>query len=405
MLIARKPDNTVRVYHIRKEKRMKKSRILVTCPKRMTLYVRQELQELGYPIMYESMAGVFTEGTLHDTMILNLRMRTASRILLLLKECECDSPADLYYHTSKIAWEDIIPRQNGYLSVISAVDTPSIDNTQFANVKCKDAIVDRIRQKTGKRPDSGSDNDYTVIFLYWKDTDCCIYLDTSGTPLSRRGYRMMPHAAPMRETLAAATILATRWDKQSSFINPMCGSGTLAIEAALIATQRAPGLLRPNFGFMHVQDYNHQAWIALRENTESAIIPFESRIIASDRDAKAVQATRENAKKAGVAHLIKVSRCDFSETEIPYGNGTIMLNPEYGKRLGDDEKLLAEYQRIGNFFKQRCSGYMGYIFTGNLELAKHVGLKAKRRIEFFNADIDCRLLEFELYEGKKQIIP
>ena len=154
---------------------------------------------------------------------------------------------------------------------------------------------------------------------------------------------------------------------------------------------------------MHVQDYNHQAWIALRENAESAIIPFESRIIASDRDAKAVQATRENAKKAGVAHLIKVSRCDFSETEIPYGNGAIMLNPEYGKRLGDDEKLLAEYQRIGNFFKQRCSGYMGYIFTGNLELAKHVGLKAKRRIEFFNADIDCRLLEFELYEGKKHI--
>lgn len=385
-----------------KEYGMRKSRMLVTCPKRMTQYVRQELQELGYPVLYESLAGVFTEGTLHDTMILNLHMRTASRVLLLVKECECDTPSDLYYHTSKVAWETIIPRQNGYVSVISAVDTPSIDNTQFANVKCKDAIVDRIRQKTGQRPDSGSETDHTVIFLYWKDTECCLYIDTSGTPLSRRGYRMMPHAAPMRETLAAATVLATRWDKKTPFINPMCGSGTLAIEAALIATKRAPGLLRSNFGFMHVQDFDYEAWQELRDNAANAIIPFENRIIASDRDTKAVQATRENAKKAGVAHMIKVTRCDFTETEIPYGGGVIMLNPEYGKRLGDDEKLLAEYQRIGNFFKQRCSGYMGYVFTGNLELAKHIGLRAKRRIEFFNADIDCRLLEFELYEGKKQ---
>jgi len=367
----------------------------------MTVYVKQELTDLGYPIIEESHAGVFTEGTIADTMRMNLYMRTASRVLYLLKECSASTPEDLYYHTSKIPWESIVPHKNGYVSVISSIDTPSIDNTQYANVKCKDAIVDRIRSKTGNRPDSGSETDYSVVFLYWKDTDCYIYLDTSGTPLSRRGYRMMPHAAPMRETLAAATVLATRWDKKSAFVNPMCGSGTLIIEAALIGTNRAPGLLRNNFGFMHIQNYDIQLWQSMKEAAQKEIIPFNGRLIASDRDAKAVQATRENAKRAGVGNLISVSRCDFKETEIPYDNGVIMLNPEYGERLGDTENLQSVYREIGNFFKQRCSGYYGYIFTGNLDLAKNIGLKTKRRIEFYNADIDCRLLEFELYDGKK----
>lgn len=367
----------------------------------MTVYVKEELLSLGYPIVNESLAGVFTEGSIEDTMKMNLYMRTASRVLYLLRECTASTPTDLYNHTSKIAWEHIVPDKNGYVTVISAIDTPSIDNTQYANVKCKDAIVDRIRNKTGKRPDSGSETDGTVVFLYWKGDDCCIYLDTSGTPLHKRGYRLIPHAAPMRESLAAATILASKWDKKSTFVNPMCGSGTIIIEAALIAINKAPGLLRNNFGFMHIKDYDSRVWEHLKKEAEQAIIPFNERLIASDCDAKAVKATRENAKKAGVANLISVSRCDFTETEIPFDKGVIMLNPEYGERLGDEEELQITYKKIGDFFKQRCSGYYGYVFTGNLDLAKHIGLKTKRRIEFYNAEIDCRLLEYELYEGKK----
>ena len=368
----------------------------------MTSYLKAELIELGFPIIGESFAGVSTEGSFADTLRLNLHLRTAHRVLYSLKDFRAATPADLYYHTSRIPWEDIVP-EDGYVSVVSAVETPSINNTQFANVKCKDAIVDRIRTKTNRRPDSGSETDRTVVFLYWKGNDCCIYLDTSGEPLSKRGYRKLPHAAPMRETLAAATIMATRWDKQSNFVNPMCGSGTLAIEAALIATNRAPGLLRENFGFMHVQEYNPEIWQSLKKSAESAIIPFNARIIATDYDAKAIYAIRENARLAGVDQLIEIDCCDFRDTTVPSGGGVVMLNPEYGERLGDIEHLESVYKEIGDFFKKKCSGYYGYIFTGNMDLGKGVGLRAKRRVEFFNADIDCRLFEFELYAGTKEV--
>ncbi len=381
---------------------MPTSRILVTCPKRMTSYLKAELIELGFPIIGESFAGVSTEGSFVDTLRLNLHLRTAHRVLYSLKDFRAATPADLYYHTSRIPWEEIVP-EDGYVSVISAIDTPSINNTQFANVKCKDAIVDRIRNKTNKRPDSGSDTDRTVVFLYWKGNDCCIYLDTSGDSLSKRGYRKLPHAAPMRETLAAATIMATRWDKQSNFVNPMCGSGTLAIEAALIATNRAPGLLRENFGFMHVREYNPNIWQSLIKSAEQAIIPFNGRIIATDYDAKAIYAIRENSRLAGVDSMIEIDCCDFRDTTVPPGGGVVMLNPEYGERLGDIEHLEGVYKEIGDFFKKKCSGYFGYIFTGNMDLGKGVGLRAKRRVEFFNADIDCRLFEFELYSGTKEV--
>ncbi|MBK9248444.1 MAG: class I SAM-dependent RNA methyltransferase [Ignavibacteria bacterium] len=380
---------------------MPTSRILITCPKRMTSYLKAELIELGFSIIGESFAGVSIEGTFADTLRLNLHLRTAHRVLYSLKDFRAVTPADLYYHTSRIPWETIVP-DDGYVSVVSAVETPSINNTQFANVKCKDAIVDRIRTKTNKRPDSGSDTDRTVVFLYWKGNDCCIYLDTSGDSLSKRGYRKLPHAAPMRETLAAATIMATRWDRKSNFVNPMCGSGTLAIEAALIATNRAPGLLRENFGFMHVQEYNPAVWQSLIKSATSAIIPFNGRIIATDHDAKAIYAIRENARLAGVDRLIEIDCCDFRDTTVPAGGGVVMLNPEYGERLGDIEHLETVYKEIGDFFKKKCSGYYGYIFTGNMDLGKGVGLRAKRRVEFFNADIDCRLFEFELYTGSKE---
>jgi len=367
----------------------------------MTVFLKQEIISLGFPILGEAFAGITTEGTLADTMKLNLYLRTAHRVLFSLKDFRAVTPADLYYHASRIAWETIIP-ENGYVSIVSAVDTPSINNTQFANVKCKDAIVDRIRTKTGNRPNSGSDTDKTVVFLYWKGNDCCIYIDTSGESLSKRGYRKLPHAAPMRETLAAAVIIATRWDKQSHFINPMCGSGTLAIEAALMATNRAPGLLRENFGFMHVKEYNEDAWQALRKSAQSSIIPFKSEIIATDHDAKAIFSVMENARLAGVAENVHCELADFRETRIPQAGGVVVLNPEYGARLGDEEELEEIYKEIGDFFKQKCSGYTGYIFTGNLDLAKKIGLRAKRKFEFFNADIDCRLLEFELYAGTKK---
>jgi putative N6-adenine-specific DNA methylase len=338
---------------------------------------------------------------MEDAIKLNLFLRTGQRVLFLLEEFNAKGPDELYKKIRRISWEDTIPK-DGYLCVTSSVETPTIRDSRFANLKCKDAIVDRMNEKCGRRPDSGPKRDRTVVHLYWKDEECQVYLDTSGEPLSRRGYRKIPLRAPMQETLAAAVILATGWEGNGNFINPMCGSGTLAIEAAMIALHKAPGLLRNNFGFMHLKGFDKSSWNTLRKKIAAGTRKsFNGEMIATDISKEAVEATKKNAMTAGVAHLMDFGVCDYAETLIPEGVGVVILNPEYGERLGKIEELKETYKGIGDFFKKRCQEYKGYIFTGNLDLAKRVGLRTKRRIPFFNSNIECRLLEYDLYEGSR----
>jgi putative N6-adenine-specific DNA methylase len=228
-------------------------------------------------------------------------------------------------------------------------------------------------------------------------------LDTSGEPLSKRGYRKIPFRAPLQETLAASLVMATGWDSGLNFVNPMCGSGTLAIEAALTGLNRAPGLLRGNFGFMHLKGFDKLLWDKLRRDARaSAKKTLKGRIIATDMRQEAVEAARKNAVTAGVDHVIEFGECDYTMTAVPEGGGVVILNPEYGERMGEISELELTYSGIGDFFKKRCGGYKGYVFTGNPELGKKVGLRAKRRIPFYNSTIECRLLEYELYEGSRK---
>jgi len=379
--------------------------ILLTCPLRMAPYLEQEIISLGFTIEKTKDTGVFVKGGIPEAMAICLHSRIASRVLLMLKEFYVKTPLDLYRSISSLPWEDILP-DDGYFTVISSVDTPSITNTQFAQQKCKDGIVDRIRNKMGRRPNSGSAQDKAVIFLYWHAAKCAVYVDMSGAPLHRRGYRLNPWRAPMRENLAAAAIYASNWLPYTMpFIDPMCGSGTLAIEAAMMACDIAPALYRKNFGFMHVFGYDKKLWQQLLFDAEQAKKSVETgRILASDIHPGAIRIAKENAENAGVIDAIDFSVSDFAKVHLPEGPGTIMMNPEYGDRMGEDKALEEEYKRIGDFFKQVCSGYNGYIFTGNLKAAKSIGLRTKRKIEFFNADIDCRLLEFEMYSGTKKTI-
>jgi putative N6-adenine-specific DNA methylase len=381
---------------------MRKSRIVITCAKGIPPFLKEEVLSLGLPILSEGVAHIETEGTMNDTMKLNLFLRTGQRVLFLLEEFKAKTPDELYERISRIGWEDHIP-EGDYLSVTSSVETPTIKDSRFANLKCKDAIVDRLKEKFGRRPDSGPQRNGTVIHLYWKGKRCQIFIDTSGEPLSRRGYRRIPLKAPMQETLAAAVVLATGWKGDGNFINPMCGSGTLAIEAALIALNRAPGLLRTNFGLMHLRGFDESSWKGLRKKAKAETKKsLNGRIIATDVSPEAVEAAKKNAATAGVYHRIEFGVCDFSETPVPKGGGVVLLNPEYGERLGQIEKLKETYKGIGDFFKKKCVGYKGYIFTGNLDLAKKVGLRRKRRIPFFNSNIECRLLEYDLYEGTRK---
>ena len=378
------------------------SRIVITCNKRLSPYLQKEVEDLGFKPSRVFATGVELKGTVNDCVALNLNLRCASQVIYLIKSFKAADPQELYDELVGIEWEELIDF-SGYFSVTSNVNNEHITTPLFANVKVKDAIVDRIKDKKGIRPNSGAEQNKTVVHLYWQDDRADIFLDTSGETLAKHSYRKIPGKAPMLEALAAATILATNWDRNSTFINPMCGSGTLAIEAALLATDKTPGFFRMNYGFMHIIGYQEEVFfVERRKLKDQAKKQLGFKIIATDLSADAVDIAQKNAKTAGVDHLIDFNVCDFAETPVPEEKGIVMFNPEYGERLGTHTKLEAPYRRIGDYMKQQCKGYCGYIFTGNPDLAKKIGLAANRRVEFYNGKLDCRLLEYELYEGTKR---
>ncbi|MGB3850739.1 MAG: class I SAM-dependent RNA methyltransferase [Tunicatimonas sp.] len=395
---------------------MTKSTIIVTCAPHTSDFLADELRELGFPVLAQHALDVETEGTLDDCLRLNLYLRTAHRVHYLLKSFRAYQTDQLYRKVKQVVWEDYIPADS-YLSVTSFVRTPSVRDHRFANVRVKDAVVDRLQDHYGRRPDSGPRTDRIVLFLYWKDTHASLYLDTSGESLTRHGYRQVSVEAPMQESLAAVIIQASTWHPRQAFINPMCGSGTLAIEAALLRINRPPGLLRTNYAFMHLKTFVAARWEELRkeaQQAEVADVANLSPIVATDHDPEAIAAARQNAAAAGVEHLIQFETIDFAQTLVPAatesaaapgkpvaGKPVIMVNPPYGSRLGEEEELKKLYAALGDFFKQRGAGYHAYIFTGNLALAKHVGLRTKSRTELYNGKLESRLLEYELYTGTR----
>ena len=379
-----------------------KSTVSITCPLGLAPFLEQEIRDLGFTPVTTRETGVEIEATLNDCIYLNFWLRTAHRIHFLLGEKRIEHPDKLRKWLDGMPWEDWIS-ENGYVSVTSRIDHHTIENDQFANLVVKDAIVDRIRQKKNSRPDSGPDLNHTVVFLYWNNENCRIFIDTSGESLSRRNYRTSSVSAPLQESLAAAIVSATKWEPGQHFINPMGGSGTIAIEALMIAMNRAPASLRNNFGFMHILGYDEEYYQMIRDNAKRAINKdISGRFIVTDSDASAIIAAKKNAQTAGLDHLLEFETCDIDRTTVPDGDGVVVVNPPYGMRLGDDAELGTLYKRIGDFMKKSCPGKTGYVFTANMDLAKQVGLRASSRTTFFNSTLECRLLEYELYKGSKK---
>jgi len=378
------------------------SKIVITCNKRLSAYLQQEVEELGFTPTRVFQTGVELQGTVNDTIALNLNLRCGSQVLYLIKSFHAATPKELYDQLVEIEWENLIDF-TGYFSVTSNVNNEHILTPLFANVKVKDAVADRIKARKGLRPNSGPELNKAVLHLYWQDDKADIFIDTSGETLAKHSYRKIPGKAPMLEALATSTIMATNWDRSSTFVNPMCGSGTLAIEAALLATDKRPGLFRMNYAFMHIMGYDETVFFTERRKLKDrAKKETGFKIIATDISDDAIDIAKKNANTAGVEHLIDFAVCDFADTEIPGHPGVVMFNPEYGERLGVHTKLEITYKRVGDFLKQQCKGYRGYVFTGNPDLAKKIGLRPARRIEFYNGKLDCRLFEYELYDGSKR---
>ena len=375
-----------------------KNTLVISCSPGLNIALAHELEGLGFEIIKSDPKAVITSGDFADAMMLNYKLRCANRVFWHLASFRAIHPNHLYKNAKKIQWEDILPL-DGFFSIDSFVKNKFIRDTRFANLKLKDAIADRFMEIHDKRPDTGSNKDQAVIFMRWMEEEVELFIDTSGQSIAKHGYRKNPGTAPLMENLAAGIIQESSWDRSSNFVNPMCGSGTLAIEAALLALGTYPGKFRDNYAFQHLKSYSSAEWQKVKDKIESAkkVNALDFKIIASDIDRKAVSIARDNARTAGVDHLIDFEVCTFEETPIPEGGGVVIFNPEYGERMGELDQLETTYQQIGDFMKQKCNGYFGYIFTGNMDLAKKVGLRTKRRLPFFNGKIECRLLEYELY--------
>jgi len=398
--------------------------IIISCAKELSRWTESEVVEMGYKPIEVTENTVVVRGDMRDMMRLNLNLRTAHRVLVPLLRTRCRNIRELYEAARSIDWENLL-EADGYFSVSSVVHNQTIRDTRLPSLYTKDAVADRMREKCQRRPDSGGENVGAAVFVYWERDEVIIYLDTSGEPLSKRGYRKIPGSAPMQETLAAACIMAMKWDRKSPFLAPMCGSGTPAIEAAMMAMNKAPGSLKGHFAFQSIKDYTRiipgesapnvaprqhagatpeQIWKELvleskaRETKEN--LP---KIIATDISPEAIENAHSNAIAAGVAPYIEFKACDFAETPIPGDRkGCVFFNPEYGIRLGDPKELAPVYERIGTFLNEKCSGWTGALITGNPELAHLVNLYYQTRIPFFNGPIDCRLFIYGGCELKGQ---
>jgi putative N6-adenine-specific DNA methylase len=379
--------------------------IVVSCASGVAPYLEQEVVALGLPVTWRGETAVETQGSLDDTMRLNLHLRTGHRVFYMLGEFRARDPDELYERLVRLPWEDYIA-PTGYFTVDTSVDTPTIRNEQFAALRVKDAVADRMRERCGgQRPDSGNEQEGVALFLHWTGQDAAIYLNTSGGALSKRGYRVAASSAPMRESLAAAVVMASGWTGEGHFLNPMCGGGTLAIEAAWIGLHRAPGLLRSDFSFMHLTGFETSTWRLLRQQAIAAIKPgLDVRIIASDVDAAALRAARANAEAAGALGHIEFDACDVTLSPVPdpVPGSVIVINPPYGARMGEAAKLRSTYADIGGFLRKQAPGYRGYVFTANPDLAERVGLQTRQSIPFFNGPLEARLLEYGGYDPARR---
>jgi putative N6-adenine-specific DNA methylase len=369
----------------------------VTCARGVEELVANELIALGLAGVKTEKGGASFRGELLDGCRACLWLRTASRVLLVLGEFPCSSPQELYDGARSFDWNRYL-RPEMTLAVDSVLRDSAMTHSGFVALKTKDAIVDALRDRWGRRPSVDPKNPDLRINVHLVRNRCTVSLDLAGDPLDRRGYRLDRNKAPLRENLAAALVAFSGWQGDVPFYDPMCGSGTIVIEAALAASRTAPGLLRERFGFQSWPGHDPVAWRAvLGEAKDLRRRELGVKVRGLDRSPGAIDMARQNATRAGVQRLVSLAPGEFSTFAPAASPAMIIFNPPYGERMGEVEELIPLYRTMGDVLKQRCAGATAFILCGNSELVKHVGLKATRRIPLWNGPLECRLMKYELY--------
>jgi putative N6-adenine-specific DNA methylase len=361
----------------------------------------EELKSLGAKDIRVQRRFVEFSGDQYIMYKANLWCRTAIRILKPIASFTIHKEKDLYREIRKIRWDQYITPQST-IAIDSFVRSSIFTHSLYVSQLTKDAIVDQMRDEKGRRPGVDLKDPDLRLNLHIQQNQAVLSLDSSGDSLHKRGYRIQTNTVPLNEVLAAGILYLTGWDCNSSFIDPMCGSGTFLIEAAMMALGRIPGYYRSKFGFMRWLDYDAGLYHgiqdeAIKNERETLSFPIEG----SDVNRKTYQIACKNIQNAGMEDYIQIQHKAFEEQSPPPAPGVMVMNPPYGERQEVDQ-LREKYKRIGDVLKNKYKNYSAYVFTGNLQEAKHIGLKTSFRKELFNGAIDCRLLKYDMYAGSKR---
>ncbi len=371
-----------------------------TCPRGLEATLVAELGAIGADNANAVDGGVGFDGGFDLACRANLESRIASRILWCVGGGRYRNEKDVHALAKAIDWSRHFRAERTLRVDVTATRSP-LTSLEFTTLTIKDAVCDRFRDDTGKRPSIDKRAPDVRVSAHLTVDQATFYLDTSGEPLFKRGYRRDTDEAPLRENLAAGLIALTGWKPSAVFLDPMCGSGTIAIEAALIAAGRAPGLSR-TFGFQKLAWFDGPSWQRMKQTARDRVreTPASPLIHASDIAPQAVAKARSNAEAAGIAGFIALQQSDFLTLAAPAGHGTLLANPPYGVRLSDQQKIAAMYPLIGDALKQHFTGWTAWFFSGDKTLPKWMHLKADSRTPLFNGALDCRLYQYRILAGR-----
>jgi putative N6-adenine-specific DNA methylase len=374
-------------------------RYFAPCPRGLEASLATELGGIGADHVEGTDGGVAFSGDLPLACRAHHESRLASRIHWRVGGGAYRDERDLYALVHGIEWPSLFRPKRTLRVDVTATRAP-LKSLEFATLRVKDAVCDRFRAEHGVRPSIDKRLPDVRVSAYLTAGDATIYVDTSGEPLFKRGYRRDTEEAPLRENLAAGLLALAGWTPQVPLLDPMCGSGTLAVEAALIAADRAPGLAR-SFGFQKLAWYDGPSWQRMKQAARNRIrsAPSNPAIFASDIAQAAVAKCAGNLAAAEVADFVSLDRVDVLERSAPAQSGVLIANPPYGERLADAEALAAFYPKLGDALKRRFAGWTAYFLTADLRLAKLIGLKPARRTPLYNGALECRLFAFPLVAG------
>ncbi|MBF1290692.1 MAG: class I SAM-dependent RNA methyltransferase [Neisseria sicca] len=374
--------------------------LFVTCPRGLEAPLSQELEQLKCQDIRAVDGGVACKGGMEQVYRINLHSRTASRVLLRLTKSGYRSEQDIYKAAKNIRWTDWFDLEQTFKVKVEG-KRAQVKSLDFVGLKIKDAVCDVFRDACGARPSVGKIRPDIRIHAFIDERDIQIFIDTSGEALFKRGYRQDTGEAPMRENLAAGLLLLAGYDGTQPFQDPFCGSGTIVIEAAWIATRRAPGLMR-RFGFEKLKNFDAALWKKLQHEAETQIRPASAPISGSDNDRHMIRAAVANAQAAEVDTFIRFEVKDAQDTR-PNGEGGILIsNPPYGVRLAEVQALQALYPQLGAWLKQHYAGWLAGMFTGDRDMPKFMRLSPKRKIPLYNGNLDCRLFLMDMVKGSNR---